>query len=147
MSEDLLRLAERVEGLDGPDRETDLLIMCALDLRPDWLRSSKGHMWVDRWGDNPVARWCDERRKEGTGNPSVDDGLKFTASLDAAMALIEDGDEWSLSTIYNIARAEVGINRDHQTSWPGRGEHEGCNPILALLSAALRARVSIGKGE
>ena len=71
----------------------------------------------------------------------------FTASIDAAMSLIDPADEWEVSTMYNIARAAVGLNRDHQTSWPGYGEHAGCCPVLALLAAALRAIASTPEQE
>src|SRR3546814_11762890 len=64
----------------------------------------------------------------------------FTSSLDDVRALIDPADEWELTTLYGVARAAVGLNRDHQTGWPGYGEHEGGDPVRALLSAALKAR-------
>lgn len=111
----LMELALKVEGLTGPDREMDANIS---EIVTPWLRT----------------RPC---------GYVIDEVLAYTASLDAAMTLIEDGDEWDLSTVYCIARAQVGINRDHQNSWPGHGEHAGCNPVLALLAAALRARAQV----
>jgi hypothetical protein len=72
----------------------------------------------------------------------LDSGPNYTASLDAVRTLIDHTDEWELSTMYCIARATVGLNRDHQTSWPGYGEHAACDPVLALLAAALRARAA-----
>jgi hypothetical protein len=71
----------------------------------------------------------------------------YTASMDAVRTLIDPSDEWEVSTMYNIARATVGLNRDHQTSWPGHGEHAGCDPVLALLAAALRAQEAEGRGR
>ena len=65
---------------------------------------------------------------------------RYTGSMDAVLTLIDPADEFELSTTYNIARATVGLNRDHQTAWPGYGEHKGGDPVLALLSAALKAR-------
>lgn len=65
---------------------------------------------------------------------------RYTASMDAVRTLIDSADEWELTTIYGVALATVGLNRDHQTSWPGYGEHKGGDPVRALLSAALKAR-------
>ena len=65
----------------------------------------------------------------------------YTTSIDAVLTLIDPADEWELSTLYSIARATVGLNRDHQTTWPGYGEHKGGDPVLALLSASLRAHM------
>src|SRR3546814_3756137 len=70
----------------------------------------------------------------------------FTSSLDDVRALIDPADEWELTTLYGVARAAVGLNRDHQTGWPGYGEHEGGDPVRALLSAALKAR-KIGRAH
>lgn len=115
---EILDLALRVEALEGADREVDCLIKQAVG---------------DPW--DYAADWGPRDNCKPVGKP-------YTSSIDAALTLVERGDEWQLSTIYNIARAEVGINRDHQTSWPGRGEHDGCNPVLAILAAALRAIAS-----
>lgn len=104
-------LIERIEAAEGPDRELDQDIHELVKLGLTET-TDKAYNWCER----------------------------YTASLDAARTLIDPADEWELSTIYNIARATVGLNRDHQTSWPGYGEHKGGNPTLALLSAALRAR-------
>ncbi|AVA13838.1 hypothetical protein [Sphingopyxis sp. MG] len=137
---DLSSLIERIEKSEGADREIDLAIAVALDMRPDWLAKSGGELWIDRSGAYPVLRWADASAGRSRGNPGVDDPVKFTASMDAVRSLIDPNDEWELTTLYGVARATVGLNRDHQTSWPGYGEHQGGDPVRALLSAALKAR-------
>lgn len=66
----------------------------------------------------------------------------FTTSLDAAVTLIADGVEYSLSNLYWIARAEVGLNLNDGSHF---GEHKGALMPMALCAAALRARAEIGK--
>ena len=61
---------------------------------------------------------------------------RYTSSLDAAVTLIEDGVEWSVSNLYHVARAEVGMNFN---TGPHYGEHKGAVMALALCAAALRA--------
>lgn len=129
---EILGLALRVEALEGADREVDAQVAAAL-------RVGTLHFWA--WNFHAWQGRSDGRVYLEEGGPSFA-APHYTSSIDAALTLVERGDEWQLSTIYNIARAEVGINRDHQTSWPGRGEHDGCNPVLAILAVALRAIAS-----
>jgi hypothetical protein len=132
-------LAGRVEALAGPDRVVDIAIGSLLGLCPhesltyERCQGDSGHTCnacgADSWGN---------RNKAGQ---RLSDPLPFyTASLDAVRSMIDPTDEWDLTTLYNIARASVGLNRDQQTSWTGHGEHLGCDPVLALLAGALRAR-------
>lgn len=132
----LSELADAVEGLSGPDREMDAAIFRAVDAP-----------LPDEFAGKKIALTFDEARHAFFMDVGSDMVVRYeppayTASLDAVLSLVDKWDEWSISTIYCIARAEVGINRDYQKSWPGRGEHAGCNPVLAFLSAALRARAS-----
>lgn len=135
---EILGLALRVEALEGADRVVGLEIMCALDVRPAWLNGSEGHMWLDTACPNPVVRWCDHRMKEGGGNPSVDDGLRYTSSIDAAMGLVPEGWDWCLSMgVGEYAEASLApamkVTEHHGT---------GISPALALTAAALRAIAS-----
>lgn len=162
-SDELVRLAERVEALAGPDRVVDAEIMFALYAKPVGQRADggpTGYLWPE---DNPswnlglrfpgssrekiiAARARDESETiiiERDGAPVLMNSLRIpnlTASLDATMTLVDPDDEWEISTLYNIARASVGLNRNQSTCWTGYGEHKGCDPALALLAAALRAR-------
>ncbi|HEX7820415.1 MAG TPA: hypothetical protein VF503_24355 [Sphingobium sp.] len=151
---DLLELADRVDKLEGPFRETDLAIMCALDLRPDWLARSQGHMWIDGSGIHPVIRWADDAIGEGLGNPSVDDGPGFSAPLDAAMQLVPAGWTIERSGRHNLdpdpfASFELWqYRRNAGGEWRhGSGEvavkANGTTPALALTACALRARAEI----
>lgn len=135
----LSELADRVERLEAADREVDALIRCALWAPEDAI--------VEQ---SPInGAWCVYHGTDRAGNPRLFDLPKkfdcqtwrgeYTASLDAAMSLIADGDEWEISTLYNIARASVGLNRNDGGT---HGEHKGANPVLALLAAALRACIT-----
>lgn len=130
MTDDLQRLVERIEGATGPCAGLDADIEHA----------------TGRWSDHHLetwARWqeCGEAMNPPMSSVPVSPN-RYTGSMDAVRTLIDPSDEWELSTIYNIARATVGLNRDQQTSWPGSGEHQGADPVLALLAAALRARLT-----
>lgn len=61
----------------------------------------------------------------------------FTSSIDAALTLVPEGSEWSASTLYGIARTEVGLNHD---GGPFYGERKDGNVAIALCIAALKAR-------
>lgn len=135
----LLALAERVEGLSNSDRRTDLEIMCQLDLRPHWLRKSEGYMWVDDSGHHSIIRWADERIGEAPGNPGVDDGPKFTASLDAAKTLVPKG--WHVGMLTECDEDDspsccLTQNEEPCQDAVGRG----ADMALSLVAAALRAR-------
>ena len=136
----LMELASRVEASEGADRELDAEVFLAaypkIDIgwgRPLLLKK----VWPTINGGRPVF-WYETK----SGCSGGIDDRPYTASLDAVRTLIDPADEWELTTLYNIARAVVGLNRDHQTQWPGHGEHAGANPVLALLASALRARAS-----
>jgi len=133
----LNNLIERVEAASGPDRELDLAIMVALDLRPDWLRKSTGELWVDASGRNPVVRWADQSVGRSVGNPNVDDGPKFTASLDAAMTLVPDDCTW-----LRLSPATMTVSRPdpNEKRWAKHFDARAATPALALCAAALKAR-------
>ena len=122
-------LAERCERAEGPDRRLDAEIACAL--RFPNLRPAEPDDFAGEYGYSP-------------GNIKVPTGFlmssSYTGSVDAVRTLIDSADEWELTTLYGVARAAVGLNRDQKTHWTGYGEHLGGDPVLALLAAALRAR-------
>lgn len=162
--EEPLALAERVEGLNGPDREVDAEIVCALDRRPDWLLFSHGVLWVDRSARYPVVRFCDERMSKNAGNPSVDEVPHFTVSLDAAMTLVPEG--WAVERVSywpatpegasNVTASQssatlVGTSLSRfgrkmvwgHSSKDGRVNATSATPALALTAAALRAHAEL----
>ncbi len=126
-------LIERVEAATGPDRGLDAEILW--HIRPD--RFAQLYWAASLGRPQPL----ETMPRSGMGWVSVTRFAPlYTKSLDDVRTLIDPADEWEVSTIYNIARAGVGLNRDHQTSWPGHGENAAADPVLALLAAALKAR-------
>jgi hypothetical protein len=123
----LLALADRVEALTGPCRETDELITAAL----------VGAVRQVQPFHNSVAH----HNAEGTMWVSVNvPSPGVTASLDAAMTLVPEG--WSPSVGQNV----------HHLNWHAfvqtlctegepitMGEAHAATPALALTAAALRA--------
>jgi hypothetical protein len=116
----LLELAERCEQATGPDRYLDASIQ-ALAVLAEHPEPDDEALCLQ------VVR-----------GPFADEIPSFTASLDAAMALVPDG--------WGSKAQQLG----HPTFWtlvaPGTG-HEtigcGSNFALALCAAALRARAAI----
>jgi len=139
MTADILNdLAARVEALEGADRLLSLRIICALDIRPAWLRNCTGHLWLDTVCPNPVVRWCDERMKQSSGNPSVEDGPEFTASTDAAMSLVPEGAWWWVEAQPLVKGRFLAGCADERIS-------TAATPALALTAACLRAIAEMGK--
>lgn len=121
---DLLKLAERVEAATGPDRELDAAIMCA-----------RGASWV-----TDGMAFYGERGNYTAAVPVQ----PFTASLDAAMTLLEQG--WG----YEQRRPsdEAGHSTCRATIWwvpnfPEKQFGKGATPALALTAAALRAHAAM----
>lgn len=91
-TEPLKALRERVESAEGPDREIDALLVVIFDIRPDWLVGDEGAMYVDTAYIHPVVRWQSACMKRSPGNPPAWEFARiptYTASLDAALALVE----------------------------------------------------------
>ncbi|MGE4322435.1 MAG: hypothetical protein AB7E60_05340 [Sphingobium sp.] len=124
MSEDLLRLAERVEKLEGPDRKVDARICIASGM-------SRGNVMAGADG------WC----INSISNPNPYKSPSYTASIDDAMTLVPKGYGWCL---YSDGYAGCAPYDPEQ---PPDGIKCGATPALALTAASLRARASIGKGE
>lgn len=128
-------LIARLEAASEGSRELDALIHAAVVNPPVMV---DGGSWK---GDVPAAyepmsvvigRLPGKDLAELTGCP------RYTTSLDAAMGLVPEGMEYEISTLYNIARAAVGLNVN---DGPWRGESAlPENMPLALCIAALKAR-------
>lgn len=122
--ETLRELQERLAKASGPDRELDFLIANALY-----------QIGGEAWG----YAACDVHPENG---PEV---IRLTASLDAAMALVERVlPEWCCSAIKTPGGCEGYIWRVGQI-----GAHEGTapTPALALLSAMLSALSNKGEEQ
>ena len=141
-SEALLQLAARVEAASGPDRELDAAIWCAVNGKefpqPPYTTIYKNyegeHSGITHSG---LMRQC-----------RIDQSLNYTASLNAATALVPEG--WRFMAgqrefpharayVENGKPAFVGIGnrRNPERLW---AETTAATPALALTAAALRAR-------
>lgn len=115
---DLLNLAARVEAATGADRALDGFVAIAAGWR---LKTVDGvHYW--RRGD---YSWTAEME----GMPPA-----FTASVDAAAALVPEGCDWSVARVGGKVSACVSAElRDVA------GAVNAATPAIALTAAALRA--------
>lgn len=107
---DLIALAERVEALTGPCRETDKAIMDAL---------VKHGVMAFRVGL---------------------DNFRVTASLDAAMSLVPEGSMWACGNHDNYRETPWAWCLAPGMSWDDADNFFAATPALALTAAALRAR-------
>ncbi|MES2173894.1 MAG: hypothetical protein V4523_08090 [Pseudomonadota bacterium] len=151
----LLALAERVEGLSGPDRETDERIADAL-----FERSHFGQIADAPPGTGCLFWWQDGHQQSA---------LRYTASIDAAMTLVPES--WVLESLSAWPGSPEGAGNKTQAQsncsllgtslerfgkrmiWghsgkDGRAGGMAKTPALALAAAALRARAqSQGDGH
>lgn len=131
---DLMELAERVEGLEGPDREVDVLIAEAIGWQSDLV--SRARTWSPK---NDTTALVADVRNDGylRGLPT------YTASLDAAMSLVPEG--WAISTGHSAEGDERSFATFLELSdWSG-DEPESItassdNWAASIAAAALRAR-------
>ncbi|KQM37984.1 hypothetical protein [Sphingomonas sp. Leaf10] len=112
----LLALAETVEKLTGPSVHVDADIRDALKLPSDYSVDWRG------WGVDEAGKPI-ERAK----------AFPYTASLDAAMALVPEGWEWN---VWGSGYCRIMHPQTHRNDKDGRS----CTPALALCAAALRAQ-------
>lgn len=121
---DPLVLAERIEKLNGPDREVDHAIYEAIG--------------------RPIVRLS----SSSTYCPNLVNWAPFyTTSIDAAISLVPDG--WQLhglgETAFMIGGPWLATLVNHSLHYGQGGK--GKSPALALTAAALRARASTLPGE
>lgn len=126
--EELLALAERVEALEGPDREVNKALAPLAGLR-----------LVEE--GPPLGLCCYDENGHGVPLPN------FTASLDAAMSLVPKG--WSVDII-RTADSRLGgaylYLFGNSGSIPSKKVHgSAATPALALTAAALRALAESGQ--
>ena len=122
----MIELIERIEALEGPDREVDRLVGRAAG----WRHVPSGkYDWM-----KPSGMYCT------IGLPP------FTASLDAAMTLVPEG--WSGLLGFRGTHDYIE-ERGHAHIQTIVGEKEAyaeaSTPALALCAAALRARLQEDK--
>ena len=136
---DLLELAERVEGLQGPDREVDARIWCAVSPPPEsytidsWYRGDPRPAGADVVGLT-LADWLEKWPQDAAKMADSYGVPKFTASLDSAMSLVPEDVRWTLGNMRS-PRTVACINAFDQAT--------GATSALALTAAALKALASL----
>ena len=141
---ELMVLAERCEAASGPDRELDAEMCALLAYRslgrptPEWVEK-----WPKPWGFKPSGRVY---LQHTDGSEAVYwDADPLTASLDAALALLEEKlsqHEWAVSSTRKGVVAEIVDkfwSADPLTPPPNGSFGEAAIPALALCAALLRA--------
>lgn len=140
----LLELADRVEGLSGPDREIDAEIYAAVS--------------VGKWGCYS-ARLSSKRgavvRYYENGRHGVATAPAYTRSIDDAKSLVPEGSLFTARTLWDRDKVVgfASVSR-YETAGPDDAlrrywmdEHQGnaATPALALCAASLRA-IAGGEG-
>lgn len=122
------RLIARLEKATGPDRELDGLIFRAIDEQPGdrWQQFAVGEGGADVW-----YRECRDE-KGAYISPSF-----YTASIDAALALVPDGLDWDVSWVGGVYSGCVGFDATADI------DVRGATPAIALCIAALKARAAL----
>jgi hypothetical protein len=132
----LAELIERVEKLEGPDRETDFVIAKACGLI---VRSEK------TWGNGDTTQVVIDPNHKGRGKGNVRGNV--TASLDAAIALTErvlPGWFWRAGRTSLFPKGWAYVSRTHPSHCDRKDEAsssdgKAASPAIALLLATLRA--------
>jgi hypothetical protein len=120
-ADELLALAIRCEQATGPDRELDLRIAKRREQKP--IPESANRIDGEMVWSGPLGFFL----------PA------YTASLDAAMALVPEGCPWALCSPDGDEPAFATL----AMTMAGDAEHgSGATPALALCAAALRARAA-----
>ena len=135
---DLNDLADRVEKLEGPSRETDELIADALFERSHFAQLA----------DAPIGTGCMMWWQDGHQQSA----LRYTGSLDAAMTLVPEG--WSIRftraprahyparwSLHRPGKSVPAVTEDMDI------QALGYIHAATLTAAALRARLMEGEGE
>jgi hypothetical protein len=120
----LRALIERVERAEGPDRELDAEIACAVlphfrgkypnIFAPGSITYPGGFLW---------------------------NACHYTSSLDAAASLVPEGWQWTASGGCRQYQASSYCTQSHVSGRPTT-EGDAATPALALTAAALRARLA-----
>jgi hypothetical protein len=128
----LTELADRCEQAAGPDRDIDGMIGAIVGCEFHSAEAVREYAHDDHAWGSEGPHWAGTANSLGV--------LKFTASLDAAVTLIDD------DVFFHVSRfsPESG-SRGEAHVYPNRRlgddyEAEAATPALALCAAALRAR-------
>jgi hypothetical protein len=140
---DLQELLERVKNATEHNRELDADIATALGFKIEWKMAN--YIMELR----PVIDWPPHGREPCP---------QFTASIDAALALVERKlPGWAYAIIHEEGRGNVAYVHNNQSAFegwstrpnPNRRWHEvrAATPALAILAALLSALSTAHKGE
>lgn len=138
---DLRPLLDRIEKAEGPDRELDLLIWVALVANPSKEYNWSDGVWFKDHGEKdrgPYWRACDHTKEAPF----------YTASLDAALALVErvrPGHWWSIEHVGGAPPA--GFAKARIFTPEVAYSASGSTPALALLSALIRSLIEGDENE
>jgi len=132
---DLEALARKVEALEGPCRETDVLIALATDWGHPASPCTLRHLHV------ALGATVAELVKDAESPQMITSQLpRYTASIDAAMSLVPDQAWWWVE-------AQPLVHGQFFAGCADERVAKGKTPALALTAAALRARLMEGEGE
>lgn len=127
---ELMTLAERVEAAEGPSRELDGLLWCALHGKR-FAEAFESYGRPDRTG---VAYTEPPKRTRATVHVPA-----YTASLDAALALLESKLHGSHARLQGVGNAWFAEVNPTAAGTFGRWSANGCTGALALCAALLKA--------
>lgn len=132
----LSQLADRVEALEGPCRETDadIAVLVSQDAFAKASRPEPGDLF------NHIAGWWID------GNGQSHRSLAYTASLDSAMSLVPEGCAWQASRGMDEDRSAFACvidAGDDPAIEPVEHTSFAATPALALTAAALRAEEAV----
>jgi hypothetical protein len=134
--EKLLALAERCKMATKRDTEAETMIYAEIN---GWPTEWRGNALVRLTDFYPIGTIDLSERNRFTGHIGAP---AYTASIDAAIALVPEGHTWSVG---DWSAADKGVAA---TCWPPNdlcpvgfeGISRAATPALALCAAALRAR-------
>lgn len=133
-SADCASILERLEKATGPDREMDGLIAKFARELPDCARYEAENIWRQE-----TNQWI----SGGWGSYEFYEPEAYTASLDAAIALVErQGFAWLKKSfdpeVMTVVRP-LTPEQDARKEWAVHHEALGATPAIALLIALFRA--------
>jgi hypothetical protein len=142
--EEINKLADRVEGLTGPDREVDCRVQLVKNPTATIMTHGRG------WKGEHSAKYtfAVDLIDDWESFALFIDAPRYTASLDAAMSLVPEGMHpsvsknvrsdiwraWVVTTTYDKFRKPIYNHKDAT---------EAATHALALTAAALRARAEV----
>lgn len=136
-------LIDKLERADGPDRELDAEIAVATKLgcRPN-LSDDLEYLSLPNKHDRGPGVTAGNYWFHCRSGMSLRSAPAYTASIDAAMTLLPDGAEWTLSVVaYEPCLVTISSGDDRKDATHALAK----TPAIAIVLAALRARSQGGE--